>query len=313
MTSAYKESLINKIALLIKENYVLRDKRGTMIDGLNQLFHNGRYQDITEYRKMADTLTEDLQSISHDKHFAVFVSPPTAADGPKEKNQKEPDQEELDKIEKAKYESQRKYNFGFHKVEIMDGNIGYLDLRRFSGLTQAEATAHGAMAFLSHADAIIIDLRMNRGGAALMVKLLASYFFGDKAVHLDDLYNGITGETQESWTDPSLPRKRMPTIDLYLLTSKDTFSGAEAFAYDLQQLQRAIIVGEPTGGGAHMCTPMPINDEFRMMMPFAGAVHPMTKSNWEGAGVQPHYVVKAEDALETALSLISIKRGTIQS
>jgi len=79
-----------------------------------------------------------------------------------------------------------------------------------------------------------------------------------------------------------------------------TFSAAEEFAYDLQQLKRAIIVGEHSGGGAHMVTRMIINDDFYIFMPFAGAINPITKSNWEGVGVIPDIEVNSDDALKTA-------------
>ena len=63
------------------------------------------------------------------------------------------------------------------KLEILDGNIGYLDLRSFQSAHVGGETAAAAMAFLSNADAVIIDLRRNGGGDPTMIQLLSSYFF----------------------------------------------------------------------------------------------------------------------------------------
>jgi retinol-binding protein 3 len=43
-----------------------------------------------------------------------------------------------------------------------------------------------------------------------------------------------------------------------------------------------------------------IQKDFQVLFPFAGAIHPVTKSNWEGTGVEPHIPVPQEQALQTA-------------
>jgi len=302
VTISYKENTVKIITQLIRENYVLKDKRDVIIQGLNEKFDKKSYSTINDLLILAEELTKDLQDISGDKHFAVVYDPKRIAEMKMERD--ELSHEEQEKIENSRIESQRLGNFGFKKVEILAGNIGYLDLRYFRSVTYAAETAHGAMAFLSNSDAIIIDLRNNSGGGAGMYKLLASYFFGDDTVHLGNVYNGLSDEIQEFWTLPKLPGKRMPEIALYILTSKKTFSAAEEFTYDLKHLNRAVIVGEPTGGGAHMVTRLAVNDEFYILMPFAGAINPITNSNWEGVGVQPHYVTKSQEALNSAHIMI---------
>jgi hypothetical protein len=44
------------------------------------------------------------------------------------------------------------------------------------------------------------------------------------------------------WTNPDVPGKKLAAQPVYVLTSARTFSGAEAFAYDLQTTKRATIV-----------------------------------------------------------------------
>jgi C-terminal processing protease CtpA/Prc len=85
-----------------------------------------------------------------------------------------------------------------------------------------------------------------------------------------------------------------------VLTSKRTFSGAEEFSYDLKNLKRATIVGEITGGGAHPVSGHRIDDHFMIGVPSARAVNPISKTDWEGTGVEPDIKVPADEALDVA-------------
>ena len=91
------------------------------------------------------------------------------------------------------------------------------------------------------------------------------------------------------------------------MTSQRTFSGAEEFSYNLKNLGRATIVGETTGGGAHPVSGHRIDDHFMIGVPFAKAINPISKTNWEGTGVEPDVKVKAADALTTAQKLVMEK------
>ena len=249
-------------------------------------------------KKLAEQLTSDLLDFSKDRHLVVIYNPGKVADLKKEESR--PNEKELEEIRRIRYEKQRRNNFGFKKLKILKGNIGYLDLRFFRDTDDAAPTAIGAMSFLSNADAIIIDLRNNHGGTASMYLLLTSYFFSSETVHLGDIYSSRTNTTRQFRTLPYVPGKRMPNVDLYILTSRRTFSAAEEFTYDLKHLNRATIIGESTGGGAHMATRMIVNDYIYMFVPFTGAINPRTKTNWEAVGVKPHISVPEEKAFQVA-------------
>jgi retinol-binding protein 3 len=101
-----------------------------------------------------------------------------------------------------------------------------------------------------------------------------------------------------------VPGTTLPTIPVYILTSKGTFSGGEAFAYDLKELKRATIVGDTTRGGAHGGEgARRIDTHFAIAVPSASAVNPVSHTNWEGIGVVPDIVVSADSALLTAEKL----------
>jgi len=67
------------------------------------------------------------------------------------------------------------------------------------------------------------------------------------------------------------------------------------------------IVGEVTGGGAHPTEGRRLDDHFMIGVPFARAINPVTKTDWEGKGIQPEVKVAADQALETAKKLAAEK------
>jgi retinol-binding protein 3 len=78
------------------------------------------------------------------------------------------------------------------------------------------------------------------------------------------------------------------------------FAAPEAFAYDMQALGRAKIVGEVTGGGAHGTKPYRLSAHFIASIPFNRGVNVVTHTDYEGVGVKPDVQVPAKEALLTA-------------
>jgi C-terminal processing protease CtpA/Prc len=310
LTQQNQKEIIDKLIILLEDNYIFPEKGKEIGVNLLKRLNDGNYRKLSDPQSFARQITFDLQYLSHDKHLSIEYDPQRVKELRTEKSN--PTKEEVKEIEKRRYEKQRRNNFGFRKVEILEGNIGYLDLRFFRSTNYAANVAVGALNFLSNSDAIIIDLRNNYGGGASMYLLLISYFFDSNMIHLSDIKNRLSNSTKQFWTLPYIPGKRLPDLDLYILTSNRTFSAAEQFTYDLQCLKRAVIVGQPTGGGAHMATRLIINDDFYVFMPFAGAINPITKTNWENVGVKPDVEVEEEKVFDTAyiLALKNLEKKT---
>jgi len=301
-----KKEVVNKVADFMRDYYVfpeIGEKMGAYIKTKHSSGDYNSYNDVKEFCKR---VTADLREICHDRHIFVFYSPEEAREVAARKNLLPA--EEIEKMNKMDFEMDRRANFGFSKVEILAGNIGYLDLNYFSASNFACETAVGAMRFLSCSDAIIIDLRSNGGGGGGGVgPVLASYFFNGERVQLSGAYFRSTGTIEQSWTLPFVPGKRMPDIDLYILTSSRTFSAAEDFSYSLKHLKRAVIVGESTKGGAHPVDVIIVKGSILTQISIGNSVNPITNSNWEGVGVKPDIEVPAEKALETA-HLLALKK-----
>lgn len=282
---------------MMTEKYVDPEMGRSMASHILSRHEKGAYDTHTDIESFCSALTADLRSVSHDRHLFVFHSPEEAREVAA--RMRLLPQDEIEEIEQHYYESRRRENFGFQKVEILDGNVGYLGLQDFSSIENGAETAIAAMGFLSNADAIIIDLRENGGGAD-MVSFLSSYFFPSEEVELTGVYFRESDSLKRSWTLPYVPGKRVPDVDLYILTSSRTFSAGEDFAYTLQQLKRAVIVGERTKGGAHPVDVLIVEKNILTQISIGKSVNPITKTNWEGVGVQPDFEVTAEEALSAA-------------
>jgi C-terminal processing protease CtpA/Prc len=191
-------------------------------------------------------------------------------------------------------------NFGIRRVERLDGNVGYLDVRRVPVPANAGPAIAAAMELVAGTYALIIDLRHNGGGSPEGVVFWCSYLFEEQPTHLNDIFHADTGETRQFWALPYVPGTRYTDRPVYVLTSSRTFSGGEDFGYTLQALGRAEVIGERTGGGAHPTRPFPISAAVHIGIPFARSVNPVTGTNWQGTGVVPDVAVPEDQAYDTA-------------
>jgi C-terminal processing protease CtpA/Prc len=280
---------------MLEERYIFPEVAAKCAAKLREQWSGGAQGEVAEPEAFAKALTEALRSVSKDKHILVRVR------AAKEEAPTTAETQSL-RARSRRFERARAENFGFDRVEHLNGNVGYLDLRSFAappggGFDAAVA----AMALVAHSDALIFDLRKNSGGSPGMVQFLTSHLF-DEPTHLNSLYFREGDRTQEFWTH-GVPGASMPDVPVFVLTSSETFSAAEEFSYNLRALKRATLVGETTRGGANPGGLFPIDAQFEMVIPTGRAINPITGTNWEGVGVVPHVPVAAKAALDTALEL----------
>jgi len=294
-----KKALIDTVSARLRGYYVFADKAEAISKELARKEKEGGYSGITQYRDFVNALASDIQRVHTDRHMNLMFNPGQAAQLKQRESSTGPTAAMVE--EEAAFA--RASNFGFVKLERLSGNIGYVDLRQFHRPTpEAENKVAAAMNFLADADALVIDLRQNGGGDPEMVQQVLSYFI-DKPVHYNTIYDRRRNRSEKYLTLASVKGRKMPQVDLYVLTSSFTFSGAEELAYDLQSLKRATIIGEKTGGGAHPTDLVRINDNVVMAIPVARSVNAFTNTNWEGTGVSPEVAVPAEKALIKAREL----------
>lgn len=299
--AATRQEVVQSLLKRLSESYVFPDVAEKMAVAVRERAARGEYDQLASARAFAEKLTSDLQAVSRDKHLRVRFSHRPI---PERGQRREPTAEEI-----AERQMQLKgINYGFERIERLPGNIGYMEFRGFTDDKAGAETVAAAFNFLANTNALIIDLRKNGGGNPAMVALICSYLFGPEPVHLNSLYWREGDRTEEFWTLKEVSGRRYTGRDVYVLTSNYTFSGAEEFTYNLKNLKRATIVGETTGGGAHPGGMNRLHQHFAAFIPTGRAINPITKTNWEGTGVEPDVRVPADQALKVA-HLAALRKG----
>ena len=244
---------------------------------------------------MAAWLTEQLQSVSPDRHLRVRwfdqISADTRSAGGEEAVRQRYDEAQADR-------------WGLVRIQRLDdGRIGLVEISEFYPAAWIDRPVAEAMALLAGARALVFDLRRGRGGEPGGVARVASHLFGSAPVHLNDLFHRVEDRIESFWTQPDAPGPRFAEAPVFVLVSHATFSAAEEFAYDLQALRRGVVVGEVTRGGANPGEIHRLDEHFAVFIPDARAINPVTGDNWEGRGVNPDVPCAADDALDVARAL----------
>ena len=293
--AATRKRVIDTAIVRMHEDYVFPEKIPAIAKALNAGLA-GKYRTISDPQAFADAVNADIERVAHDKHMRLLWSPDPLPPLP---DPQHPDPAML----KQQSEFMARRNYAIREAKVLDGNIGYLKINGFLPPDEAGATLSAAMAFLKNSDALIIDLRDNGGGDPSGVAMLVSYLEPAETL-INTFHRRDRPVADQIWTMPYVPGGRW-SMDkpVYVLTSKDTASGAEEFAYDMQQLKRGTVVGASTWGGANPGKMMPIDDHFAIFVPFGSAVNPISHTNWEGSGVKPDVAVPPAEALDTAQRL----------
>lgn len=296
LTSSFKDSAISDVLNTLTRNYVFPEVANRAKTFVLQQKSKGVYNPIATGDELARQLTTDIRQIANDLHINVHYSKDIL---PPQHESNEPSPEIKEEIRKML----EKDNYGIKSKNILPGNIGYINFSVFAILEFSADSLISAMQQVAETDALIIDLRENGGSMdPSTIPFLSGYFFRNP-VHLNDFYNRHSNDTVQSWSYAWVPGKRYFDKPLYLLTGPGTFSGAEEFAYDFKNLKRATLIGETTKGGANPGGVIRANDHFVIFVPTGRAINPFTKTNWEGVGVQPDTVIKANRALHKAHSI----------
>ena len=289
--TAERQKVIDGALGYLKIHYVYLDIAAKMDESIRAHCANGDYDKVADTRAFAELLTAHLQEVSHDLHLRVVLDLNPNPEHP---------QDAGNSGHATEFEAARRDNFGFSVIQVLAGNVGYLDFNNFSALPEAKETCIAAMNFLANTDARIIDLRRNHGGSTNLGDLLSSYLF-DGSVHLYDVYFRDRDKSDSHFTTKEVRGRRFgASKPLFILTSRQTISCAEGFADSLRGLKRATIVGETTAGGAHTVGKWQIDERFSIWVPRGHVIIPGEKTDWEGTGIEPDIKTDFSLALKTA-------------
>jgi len=279
------DAVLSKLAVLYVDPEVARNM-GVAIRAHQEA---RRYDGVTNGEEFARVLTGDLQSVSGDKHLVVEFAATRSGETEGEVPPEPP----------AVSRPRDSRGCSVVNVATLDGNVGYAKLNEFRSPSVCAEPAAAVLRLVADCDALIFDLQDNLGGDPTMVAFMLSYLFS-KPTHLTDIYERRTNVTYESWTKPFVPGPRFLDRPVFVLISRRTFSAAEEFAYDLQMLGRAAVVGEASGGGAHPAESFPVNGRFSVVVPVGRYINPVSRTNWEGRGVIPDIRVPERVAVQAA-------------
>ncbi|HEU4998560.1 MAG TPA: S41 family peptidase [Lapillicoccus sp.] len=275
-------ALIETLAHAIETRYVFAEVGATAAADVRAVDPDGLGPD-----ELAAALTTAAQSGNHDRHLRIRRRPPSRP--------------RSDADWRAHYAADaRRSAGGIRAVTHLDDHTGLLAIAPYTSPPDlAEPYVRAAFTLLSGVERLVVDLREGRGGVPETVAMICGYLLGDEPVHLQDLV-GRDGTARQYWSVPAAGRLA-PEVSVCVLTSSATFSGCEELAYNLQAQERAVVVGESTGGGAHPVTVVPLSDELEVSIPVERSVNAVTGTNWEQVGVVPDVECPAAEALERAL------------
>jgi hypothetical protein len=297
LTGEDQRELVGEIVSQIENIYPFPEVARRVAAGITDNLRDGKYAKYTDPEEFAQRVAADLGELSNDAHLGLTFDPARALE------MTEHEKEGLENPYAAStLEAERWNNFGFKELRILEGNVGYLDLRTFFAVKYAGETAVAAMGYFANCNALIIDLRRNGGGWDDMVTFLASYFFDTDA----GIVFGIGMSTKDSTYYPSVtsayvPGKLLAEVPLYILVSGATASGAEAFASIMKNMRKnAVLVGGTTAGAENPLETVIIGDEYILWVPGWKKLFSYAKSGWEGVGVEPDLEVAPDSALWVA-------------
>lgn len=279
---------IRKIKSLISEHYIIREKIQILSDSLNGM----NYKDLKP-QDFVEKINLQMQRYSGDKHLRLEYNPDYA--------HKVKLGEDVKEDQRGK---ERRTNFGFNKIEILEGNTGLLRVTYFADPEGLDDLIKSAFNILSNTDQMIVDLRGNSGGSGDMLQKLMSVFLAERSTAVLQIKyksNAIQLRTDSV----ALAEYHKP---VYLLCDKKTFSAGEGFAMILQNRKRALVIGETTAGAGNISGPYVVNDSFVITIPVGVINDVLTGKGWEGIGVIPDVPVKSDDALTKAIELIQKHR-----
>lgn len=290
LSDAESHEVVTKLGDRLVDVYPFPEISAKYKAALTKFEAEGHYKNLTE-QELASKLTEDLRKTHKDVHLRVSRSMNTGPRGARQ----------------PQGNSDAKSNYGFKRVEI-DGatSTAYVEIPGpFLGSQEAFEMAAASMGMCAYSKYIILDVRHNPGGTGQMGRFLASYFYnpGREQFYLNGFYKDRKRDEQE-WTYAYTPGKHMPDAKVYILTGRGTGSASEGFAYAMQKLKRATIVGDTSAGAGIAGGNVQLGHNLQAFVPVKMVVGPNDNTGWEGIGVVPDVEIGKEDALAATRKLI---------
>lgn len=303
VNSSFQPALVMEMAKILMQNYCLPENLVGMQEAIQQALKSGEILQISDKKTLAAVLTAGVQGALNDPRLTVSYEPNFV-----------PLQTQA--LPSLPIEQLIWLVRNSVKLDILENNVGYLRIDRIIGretsMKLGSLLRDNIWDRVAETSSLIFDLRYSTAGELSGVPFIISYFSdGEPLIHIDTVYDRPSNTTKELWTKPSKAGKKYgEKKDVIVLTSRRTVGAAEAVAYTLKNLKRAIIVGERTAGGSVKVQKIRIaQSDFYITVPVARSVNPITGKSWEVSGVSPTVSVTAKEAFAKSKSLLAVRRS----
>jgi hypothetical protein len=293
LSTEEKTAAIQTIAKQIAANYVYPEKGGQIASFIQTANFHGDFNKANDWKEFDKMVTESLQKFSRDHHLYVRNDP-----------------DEVNRLKSSKKDTEQMHingnnsvsnNYGFQESRVLENNIGYIKLSEINITKKSLSALYKAMHEVENTKALIIDLRDNGGGWSEIGAVLESFFLPENTPVLE--FSGRSGDVHTDSTVGWLKEKKYDK-PVYIIINKNTASAAEAFAFVLQQNNRAKIVGERSSGAAYMNDWYVVNDENYVSVSTSAPHLPGKDISWQDDGIQPDIKIKNGDPLQILLTKI---------
>ncbi|XP_028819799.1 retinol-binding protein 3 [Denticeps clupeoides] len=298
---AFPPALIMDMAKILLDNYCSPEKLAGMEEAIEAATSNTEILSIPDPNALAGVLSEGVKNTIYDSRVVVTYEPnyvPIKSPA----------------LPALLPEQMAAMLQGSIKVEVLDSNVGYMKIQHIIGEEMAQQIGPQLIEMiwdkLLPTSALILDFRYTGSGDLTGIPYIVSYFTDpEPLIHIDTIYDRSSNTTTNLMSMPALMGKRYGTTKpLILLTSQNTKGVAEDVAYSLKNLKRATIVGEKTAGGSVKIEKFKLGDsDFYVTVPVAKSTSPITGKSWEIVGVTPDVEVLADDALDAAVEILSLR------
>ena len=291
MSPAQNRAMVLSLAEVLRDRFAFPDRGAAAAREIEAMEARGEFRDAPTAAALLALIEGKVAPLVNDRHFDVrYLGPDVIAgfrEGP-------PPAEEV----AAFHEEVRLRGGEIPEVRWLAGNVGYLRINMFLDAPPAAEKLAAAIGMLADTSALIIDVRGAPGGEPAGVANAIGHLVAEPTptVRMEDPFAPANARTYRA--EPRTPA--FVGKPVYVLIDEHTGSGAEEFAYDLQAMGRATLVGQTTYGAANPGGFRPLAEGFAAFIPMQVVTHTATGANWEGVGVRPDVEVPHEEALASA-------------
>lgn len=291
ISPAQTREVVQALARVLRERFAFRARGGAAAAQIEALEQQGAFREAGTAAELLALIEQKITPIVDDGHFRARYFGPEAVAGFSEAP---PSAEDIAGF----HEEVRLRGGEVPEVRWLPGNVGYLRIRMFLDAAPSAEQLALAMGMLAHTGALIVDVRGAPGGEPAGVAHVIGHFVSARTPTVRVQGSDEAAPDRTYYAEPRTPAYTDRPV--FVLVDNDTGSGAEEFAYDLQAMKRATLVGETTAGAATPGGYRPLAHGFVAFIPMQIVANTLTGTNWEGVGVVPDVAVPAAEALPKA-------------